>query len=91
MWWLLILFLVYFLWMKRREGMSPSPSEMNLAHVGQILKLEQQVNEIKKSMQKNNSEIDDLDKIVQINVENTTALESNMAQSEAIRSKQAYP
>jgi hypothetical protein len=87
MWWLLLLFVVYFLWMKRREGMSPSVREKTLMQMGEIQKLEEQM----ASLNIKQELVDRLEKSVDQNVENTTALRSNMVQKNATRSEMAYP
>ena len=85
MWWLVLLLLAYFLWMKRREGMSPSAYEMSLAQVGQIQKMDEQLIEKSKFIQISNNTIDELDKSIQINIANTLAMDSNMAQSKVLK------
>lgn len=85
MWWLVLLLLAYFLWMKRREGMSPSAYEMSLAQVGRIQKMDEKLIEKSKFIQIANNAIDELDKSIQINVANTLALDSNMTQSTVLK------
>jgi hypothetical protein len=87
MWWLLILFLFYFLWMKRREGMSPTVREKTLMQKGEIQKLQEQL----ASLNITKEAADKVEKAVDVNVENTTALQSNMSQKNATRSEMAYP
>ena len=88
MWWLLLLAVVaYFAWAKRREGMSPSASEMNLMQVGEIQKLDEQLQAINLTQ----AMVDTVEKCVDVNVENTSAVQANMKQSNPNAEPNAYP
>ena len=86
--WPLFLFLavvVYLAWAKRVEGMSPT--EMNEEHTGKIIKIDKQL----KAFTITQADVDELDKKVDLNVENTSALQANLGQKNPNGKPNAYP
>lgn len=84
---LLLLGILYLAWAKRVEGMSPTASEMNLMHVGKIKKLYEQLENYKL----NQAAVDELQKCVDTNVQNTTTLQANLGQKDPNSLPSAYP
>jgi hypothetical protein len=88
MWWLLLFLVVgYFAWAKKREGMSPSASEMNLMQVGEIQKLDEQLSAFKLTQEM----VDALETCVDTNIDNASAVQANMKQTNTNESPNAYP
>lgn len=90
MWVLVLLFLgavLYLAWAKRVEGMSPSASERNLMQVGEIKKLDEEL----LAFTLTQAVVDDLQKCVDTNIENTTTLQASMGQSDPNSLPNAYP
>jgi len=88
--WLLFLFLavvVYLAWLKRVEGMSPTADEMNEEHAGKIIKIDNQL----KAFAVSQADVDELERIVDLNVENTSALQANLGQQNPNGRPNAYP
>ena len=87
MWWLLLLLIVgYFAWAKQREGMT-SASEMNLMQVGEIQTLEDKLRTVKLTQ----ARVDVVKKCVDTNLDNASAVQANMKQSNTNGSPNAYP
>ena len=89
MWPLVLLFLLilYMVWAKKIEGMSPTTTELNLIHIGKIKKLDDQLSAYKL----NQAVVDELQKCVDTNVENTTTLQATLGQSDPNSLPNAYP
>ena len=87
--WLLLLLLgiLYLAWAKKVEGMSPTAGELNVMHVGEIKKLDEQLQAVKL----NQAVVDEVQKCVDINVQNTTTLQANLGQSDPNSLPSAYP
>ena len=90
MWLWVLLFLgvvVYLAWAKKVEGISPTASEMSEMHVGEIKKLDDQLN----AFSLNQVVVDNVQKCVDTNVENTSLLQSTMGQKDPNSKPNAYP
>ena len=90
MWGLVVLFLglvVYLAWAKRVEGMSPTASELNLMQVGEIKKLDEELTAFTLTQ----SVVDNLQKCVDTNAENTSTLQATVGQSNPNSRPNAYP
>ena len=88
--WPLFLFLavvVYLAWAKKVEGMSPDESEMNVMHVGEIKKLDDQLNAFTLTQ----AFVDEVQKCVDTNVDNASDLTANLKQKNPNGQPNAYP
>jgi len=90
MWVLVLLFsgvVVYLAWAKKVEGMSPTASELNLMQVGEIKKLDEELTAFTLTQ----AVVDDLQKCVDTNIENTSTLQATLGQSDPNSLPNAYP
>ena len=87
MWWLLLLLVGYVVWVKRREGMSPSASELNWVHAGEIQKLTEQLSAYTLTQ----SRVTEVETCVNTNTDNALEVQQNMKQANPNENKNAYP